>query len=74
MEVYVLTRCSAEENYTPKVFKNKEDAVSALRDIYNECISAGDYVDTDELYTTSAEIIYIDGTYDRLNIFEVEVK
>ena len=76
MKLYVLAHCAAEENYTPKVFKNKEDAVSALKKIYKECIGCGDanYVDSDELYETAAEIVYVDDTYDRLDIFEVEVK
>lgn len=76
MKLYVLTRCSAEQNYTPKVFKNIEDAVSELKKIYKQCLNCGDgnHVDSDELYNTSAEIIYKDDTYDRLDIFEVELK
>lgn len=74
MKLYVLTHCAAMENYTPEVFTTKEAAIKRMRAIYKNCIGDGNSVDTDELYTTSAEIIYVDNTYNRLDIFEVEVK
>lgn len=74
MKIFILTHCTEEENYTPKVFMNKEDATKALKKIYKEYIGNGNYVDTDELYETAAEIIYINHTYDKFDIFEVEVE
>jgi len=74
MKLYVLTHCAAEENYTPEVYKSKEKAVERLKDIYEQCIGEGDYVASDDLYDTAARITYVDDTYDRLDIFEVEVK
>ena len=74
MKVFVLTHCAAEENYTPEVFTDKNKAIERLKDLYESCICEGDYVESDELYDTAAEIIYVDDTYDRLDIFEVEVE
>lgn len=73
-KVYVLTHCAAEENYTPEVFVDKNKAIERLKDLYDGCLCEGDYVDNDELYDTAAEIIYVDDTYDRFDIFEVEVE
>jgi len=74
MKVYVLTNCAAEKNYTPRVFTTKAAAIEALKDSYENCIAEGDYVDHDELFDTCAEVVYIDDTYDVLEIFEVEVE
>ena len=89
MKLYVLTHCAAEENYTPKVFKTEQEAITALRNVYEDLVYdtdydaaaasdnekyVKDYVECHELYNNVAEIIYVDGTYDRLDIFEVEVE
>ena len=74
MKLYVLTHCAAEQNYTPQVFNNKEKAVEALKDMYEGFLCEGDYVASDELYATCAEVVYIDDTYDRLDIFEVNLE
>ena len=73
-KVYVLTDCAAEENYTPRVFSNKEDAIKALREQYDEYTQEEDYVCSSELDNNHAEIIYVDDTYNVLDIFEVEVE
>ena len=74
MKVFVLTHCAAEENYTPEVFTNKEKAIERMKDLYEDCLFEGDYVATDELYEHCAEVVYIDDTYDRFDIFEVELR
>lgn len=74
MKVYVLTHCAAEENYTPEVYKTKEKAVERLKEVYDECVGDESYIDDCELYDESAVIVYPDDTYDRLDIFEVEME
>ena len=75
MKVYVLTDCAAEDNYTPRVFNKKEDAVKALKEQYNTYVKGnrGAIVEKD-LYNTRAEITYVDDTYNILEVFEVEVE
>lgn len=75
MKVYILTDVAAEENYTPRVFTNKEAAQQALIDTYNEYLeqSAG-AIFSNDLWDTKAEIIYEDDTYNILQLFEVEVE
>lgn len=74
-KVYVLTHCAAEENYTPRVFTNKKDAQKALKEDYQE-LKAGnnEFIYSKECGTNFAEIIWDDDTYNRLDIFEVEVE
>ena len=74
MKVYVLTHCAAEENYTPEVYKTKEEAVERLKEVYDECVGDESYIDDCELYDEAAVIVYVDDTYDRLDIFEVEME
>ena len=74
-KVYVLTDCAAEDNYTPRVFSKKEDAVKALKEQYNVYVKGNrGAIDEKELYNTRAEIFYVDDTYNILEVFEVEVK
>mgnify|MGYP006367713759 CR=1 FL=1 len=74
MKVFVLTHCAAGKNYTPKVFADKETAIKNMKELYEDCISVRDFVEINELYETNAVIIYIDDTYDRFNIFEVNLE
>lgn len=82
MKLFILTHCAAEENYTPLVFKSKEEAKKEMDHIVNDLIYERDtdgevidqYSDDYEIYEDSAAIYYGDDTYDRLDIFEVEVK
>lgn len=94
MKLFVLTHCAAEENYTPKVFKTEQEAITELRNIFADLVYDTNYTEDDraaeynfdngkyvkecidsyELYGKSAEIIYNDDTYDRFDIFEVEVE
>lgn len=74
MIVYVLTHCAAEENYTPEVFTDVEKAYKRLKEVYEDCIEYDKNVVSCDLYDTAAEIIYVDDSYDRLDIFEVEVE
>ena len=81
MKLFILTHCAAEENYTPQVFLDKKAARKELAKIADQCIYErdedgellGSYTDNFELYDDAAEIIYSDDTYDRLDIFEIEV-
>lgn len=81
MKLFILTHCAAEENYTPQVFLDKKAARKELAKIADQCIYErdedgellGSYTDDFELYDDAAEIIYSDDTYDRLDIFEIEV-
>ena len=88
--IYVLTHCAAEENYTPRVFMNKKDAQEALKEEYRSllidaCDFSDDvddeYLEEESFYVYSkecgdnfAEIVWDDDTYNRLDIFEVEVE
>lgn len=72
--VYVVTHCAAEENYTPSVYVNKDDALKEVKKLYNECMKNKDSVDNEEFWNDGFEIIWDDDTYDRVDIFEVEVK
>lgn len=92
MKLFILTHCAAEQNYTPMVFKTYEEAITKLRNMYEDLVYdtnytdescdydtdneeyVKEYIDSYELYDTCAEIIYTDDTYDRLDIFEVEVE
>ena len=82
MKLFILTRCAAEENYTPLVFKSKKEAKKAMDRIADDLIyerNAGgvvidQYSDNYKIYEDSATVYYSDDTYDRLDIFEVEVK
>lgn len=82
MKLFILTHCAAEENYTPLVFKTKEEAKKEMDQIADECIYERDtdgevidqYSDDYKIYKDSAAIYYSDDTYDRLDIFEVEVE
>lgn len=81
MKLFILTHCAAEENYTPQVFKTREEAQNEMnktvdnlvyeRDLDGDLISQ--YTDNFEIYDDRAEIVYPDDTYDCLEIFEVEV-
>lgn len=73
MKVFVLTHCVEEGNYKPRVFKNEEDAIEALKKSYNECLGEGD-VDSDDLYSKSVHVIYTDDTYNFFEIYEAEVE
>ena len=89
-KVYVLTHCAAGENYTPRVFANKKDAQKALKEEYrNLIIDACDFSDdisdkdledvniyiySKHCSANSAEIVWDDDTYDRLDIFGVEIE
>ena len=72
MKVFVLTHCAAEENYTPEVFTTKLAAEKRLREEFNDLMAQGNCLDY-TLYVDAAEITYTDDTYDRFDIFEVEV-
>lgn len=73
MKLYILTDSTPEANYTPQVFKTKEEAVKALEELYDKYIAEYDYVDSEVFYETHAEVIYVDDTYNTLDIFEVEI-
>lgn len=77
MTLYVLTHCAAEENYTPRVFKTLEEARKALKKTYedlvfNEEANTNEWVESFEVCDDSVEIVYVDDSYDRLDIFKVE--
>jgi len=74
MIVYVLTHCAAEENYTPEVFTDVEKAYKRLKKVYEDCIEDDESVVSCDLYDTSACIVYVDDSYDKLDIFSVEVE
>ena len=82
MKLFILTHCAAEENYTPRVFKTEQEAKKEMDRIVDRLLYERDedneityqYSDDFELYNRAAEIIYDDDTYDRLDIFEVEVE
>ena len=95
MKLYILTHSGSEENYTPMVFKTELEAITELKNIYEDLVYdnnypdeprgyvaeydsdndkyVSEYVDNYEFYDTAAEIIYKDDTYDRFDIFEVEM-
>lgn len=74
-KVYVLTHCAAEENYTPRVFTNKKDAQEALKEEYEDLkADNNEFICSEECGANFAEIVWVDDTYNRLDIFEVEVK
>lgn len=84
MKLFILTHCAAEDNYTPRVFQNKTDAILALNKSYDElvyerdadgevlCVYGSVYEYNIEGFR--AEITYADDTYDVFEIFEVEVE
>lgn len=76
MKVYVLTHCAAEDNYTPEVFTSRERAQRAMLDIYSNFVYGADkeQIFSNEITTNEAEIIWVDDTYDKLKIFEVEME
>lgn len=76
MKVYVLTHCAAEDNYTPIVFTNEEKAQRVMLDIYSNYVYGADkeQIFSNEITTNEAEIVWVDDTYDKLKIFEVEVE
>lgn len=70
---YVLTRCAAEDNYTPRVFSSKEKAKKAFDELVNQIVEdAEDSLVEEEIYEEKAELEYADETYDVVEIFEVE--
>lgn len=81
MKLFILTHCAAEQNYTPQVFKTEQEAKKEMDRIVNELLYERDadgeiidqYTDNFEIFDDTAELIYGDDTYDRLDIFEVEV-
>lgn len=75
MKIYILTDCAAGRNYTPTAFKTKEEAQKTMKQWYN------DYIENDpeavvekSIYDNTAEIVYGDDSYNRLEIFEVELE
>ena len=72
MKVYVLTHCAAEENYTPSVWMNHEDAKEALKKIANQYVESSNLLDY-WIENNAASFTWIDDTYDVLNIFEVDI-
>ena len=74
-KVYVVTNCAAEENYTPSVYTNKQDAQAEVKRLYED-YKAGyeDYIDNEEFWNDGFEIVWQDDTYNRVDIFEVEVQ
>lgn len=74
-KVYVVTHCAAEQNYTPRVFASKNDALDEVKKLYNDLIRDNeDYIDSDEFWKSGFEIIWSDDTYNRVDTFEVEVE
>ena len=77
-KVYVLSHCAAEANYTPSVYNSSKDAEDALgKTVYGLTHGEdGSEVDVEsaEVYDLSAEVVYPDDTYDKLDINEVEVQ
>lgn len=71
-KVYVVTHCAAEENYTPSVYINKQDAVAEVKRLYDECMENKEYIDNEEFWTDGFEVVWKDDTYDRVDIFEVD--
>ena len=74
MQLFILTHSSSEQNYRPKVFKTLYEAQEALKEAYDRCLCEEDDIDRDELYEYSAEVVYIDNTYNTFDIFGVEVE
>lgn len=74
-KVYVLTDCAAEENYTPRVFINEKDAQEALKEEFkNLKADNSEFIYFQDCGVNYAEIVWDDDTYNRLDIFEVEVE
>lgn len=76
MKAYVLTHCSAEENYTPSVFLDKAKAIEVMKANYDENLNNATVVGA--LYDADfdddfASITYTDDTYDIYQLFEIEV-
>lgn len=75
MKVYVLAACSNEENRKSEVFTTKEKAVAKMKAYCKEAeekyMSA---IFSVEVFDESAEIIYLDDTYEVYEVFEVEVQ
>lgn len=81
-KLYVLTHCGPEENLTPQIFTTLARAEKELEDAYDlslyeynsdgEVIKEYEYTEAN-IYGTIAEIIWPDDTYDRWDIYEVEV-
>lgn len=45
MKLFILTRCAAEQNYTPKVFKTEQEAITELRNMYEDLVYDNNYAD-----------------------------
>lgn len=74
-KVFVVTSCAAEENYTPSVFSSKKDALAEVKRLYDSYLEGcADYVYSEESWDTGFEIVWQDDTYNRVDIFEVEVQ
>ena len=74
MKLYVLIHSASGQIQSSEAFKNQQDAIEKLKDEYEGYLLEGDYVASDELFDTHAKVEYIDGTYDRLDIVEVNVE
>ena len=73
-KVYVVTHCAAEENYTPNVYTNKQDALAEVKRLYDDCLENEDYIDNEEYWEDGFEVVWQDDTYDRVDIHEVDIK
>lgn len=75
MKVYVLTHCASEDNYTPEVFTSKEKAQTTLQFNYDKYTDGGDNssIFSSEIWEDGMEIIWDDDSYDKFQIFEVDL-
>ena len=69
-KVYVVTHCAIEQNCTPSVYTNKQDAVAEVKRLYDECMKNKEYIDNEEFWTNGFEVVWQDDTYDRIEIKE----
>lgn len=62
--------------YTPKVFTKKESALSAMKAEFESIINSykSDNIFDSSFEETHAEILYLDGSSEILDVFEVEIK
>jgi hypothetical protein len=72
--IYVVTRCACEENYTPQAFKHFDEAYSCMkREFDKERDSFSSNIDTTTFSRTTAYIQYKDESYDKWEIFTMQV-
>lgn len=75
MKIYILTDCAAGRNYTPAVFKTRKEAQKTMMQWYKNYIRNNpEAVMESNIYNDYAEIIYVDDSYNRLEIFEIELE